>query len=80
MSYYKDRIKVVCPDMMCFPVDAKTLEPLACSCYDPYAWSDPDHDAIETISQFDLNFRRGECHPDFYRSATTNEVQRLRGL
>ena len=31
-----DRIYVVCPDRMCFYVDAVTLDPLSCSFYDPY--------------------------------------------
>ena len=48
-GYYKGKIKVVGEDMMCFPVHAATLEPLSCGCYDPYAWSDPDPEAIETI-------------------------------
>lgn len=36
-----DWIEVVCPDMMCFKVDAETLEPLTCSYYEPAAWADP---------------------------------------
>jgi len=48
-GYYTGKIKVVCGDLMCFPVHAKTLEPLSCGCYDPYAWSDPDPEPISTI-------------------------------
>lgn len=29
------------PDRMVFPVDEVTLEPLACSCYDPWIFSQP---------------------------------------
>jgi hypothetical protein len=49
-DYYKGKIKVVAGDKMCFPVNPETLEPLACSLYDPYAWSDPEWGPIETIS------------------------------
>lgn len=48
-GYYAGKIKVVGCDMMCFPVSSVTLEPLSCGCYDPYAWSDPDSEPIETI-------------------------------
>jgi len=49
MSRYDGRIKVVCTDWMCFPVSPKTLEALATSCYDPWAFN-PDQTPIETIS------------------------------
>jgi len=49
-DYYKGKIKVVGSDKMCFPVNPETLEPLACSSYDPYAWSNPEKEPIETIS------------------------------
>lgn len=49
MSYYSGKIKVVGADLMCFPVDVKSLEPLACSCYDPCAWNNSD-DAVQVIS------------------------------
>ena len=49
-GYYKGKVKVVCDDLMCFPVDPVTLEPLACSYYDAYAISDPDPEPIKTIS------------------------------
>ena len=38
----KERIKVRSSDFMCFYVDVETLEPLGCSCYDPYCYSDPE--------------------------------------
>lgn len=37
----RSAIEVVCEDMMCFKVDAQTLEPLTCSYYEPAAWNDP---------------------------------------
>lgn len=49
-GYYAGKIKVVCADLMCFPVCPKTLSALATSCYDPYAVSDPDPTPQETIS------------------------------
>jgi hypothetical protein len=49
MSYYEGRIKVVCHDLTCFPVDPTTLEPLACGSYDPWAISDPEQGPLETI-------------------------------
>jgi hypothetical protein len=49
-DYHKSKIKVVGPDLSCFPVDAETLTPLACSTYDPWALADPDPDVVETIS------------------------------
>lgn len=49
-GYYKDKIKVVGVGLMCFPADPKTLEPLSCGCYDPWAWKDPDPEPVETIS------------------------------
>ena len=57
MGYYSGYIKVVCGDMMCFPVNQNTLDAISCGCYDPYAWTDPDRDAIETIT-FDEWIRR----------------------
>ena len=48
-DYYKGKIKVIGVDMMCFPVDPVTLESLSCGCYDPYAWTDMDTDAVENI-------------------------------
>lgn len=36
MSRYEGKIKVVCSDNMCFPINPKTLEAVGCSCYDPY--------------------------------------------
>ena len=36
-----DYIEVICPDMMCFRVNAKTIEPLGILYYEPAAWNDP---------------------------------------
>jgi hypothetical protein len=58
MGYYKDRVKVVCPDLMCFPAHPKTLEAEACSCYDAYALTDPDSEPVETISLSEWQRRR----------------------
>lgn len=60
MSYYAGRIKVVCESLMCFPVHPATLEPLACSIYDHWAWSDRDVDAVETITFIEWLNRRVE--------------------
>lgn len=49
-SFYAGMIKVVCSDLMCFPVNPISLEATACSCYDPWALSDPDSIPVETIS------------------------------
>jgi hypothetical protein len=49
-AYYENKIKVVCEDMMCFPVNPITLEATAISCYDPWAWSDPETSPMETIT------------------------------
>lgn len=40
--YGPGRIKVICADRMCSPADARTLEPLGVSCYDAWAFSDPE--------------------------------------
>ncbi|MDX9695406.1 MAG: hypothetical protein RBT49_06410 [Bacteroidales bacterium] len=49
MSRYEGKIKVVCSDKMCFPIDPKTLEAVGCSFYDP--WGNQYSDgAIEIIS------------------------------
>ena len=54
----RNKIKVVGIDMMCFSVDAVTLEPLACGCYDPYALSDPEPGYSETIGVNEWQVRR----------------------
>lgn len=54
---YRGRIKVVGYDMLCFPADPKTLEPLSTGSYDPFAWTDPD-EAVETIDVVEWNVRR----------------------
>jgi len=47
-GYYSGKIKVVCPDKMCFPVDPQTLDALSTGCYDPYPYQ--EEDALEVIS------------------------------
>jgi hypothetical protein len=42
VSRYTGLIKVVGPDMMCFPVRPGDLEPLGTATYDPYALCDPE--------------------------------------
>lgn len=59
-GYYRGSIKVVCPDMMCFRASPATLEALSTSHYDPYAWSDPDPEPIETICVSEWQRRRNE--------------------
>jgi hypothetical protein len=60
MGYYTGKIKVVGDDKMCFPVDPETLEATATGGYDPWAWSDPDPDPVETISYGELCCRLSE--------------------
>lgn len=49
-DYYKGKIKVIAgSDLMCFPADPRTYEPLDCSSYDPWAISDPDQSPVKTI-------------------------------
>lgn len=63
-NYYEGKIKVVGADFMCFPADMETLEPLACACYNPFAWSDPDPAPVETISVGEWNKRLNKMNPD----------------
>lgn len=55
-NFASDTIKVVDIDMMCFRADPKTLEPLGCSFYDPYAFAEPD--TAETIKLNEWYHRR----------------------
>ena len=59
-GHYSGKVKVVGVDLMCFAADATTLEPLSCGCYDPYAWSDPSPEPIETIGIGEWQTRRNE--------------------
>ena len=45
-------IRVICPDMMCFWVDATTLEPIGTAVYDAYAFSDPLPGPAMTLSEW----------------------------
>jgi hypothetical protein len=36
-----ERIRVCGEDHQCFDADAKSLEPIGPSVYDPYCWTDP---------------------------------------
>lgn len=56
------RIRVVGVDLMCFPVDATTLEPLSCGSYDPWAWIDPVPGYRETIHINEWQTRRNSVH------------------
>lgn len=56
-GYYAGKIKVVCEDLMCFPVRVIDLEPTSCSTYDQWALSDPDPEPVETISVSEWNLR-----------------------
>lgn len=75
---YKDKIKVVADDKMCFPVDPKTLEPVTSSIYDPYAWSDPDPEPLETITISELYRRQDAIRRDEARRR--NAVYQLRPM
>lgn len=55
---YAGKIKVVGVDLMCFPADPKTLDPLGCSVYDAYAITDPE--AVQTISIGEWQVRRNQ--------------------
>ena len=58
MGMFTGKIKVVRVDLLCFPVDPETLEPLACGVYDPWAFTDPDDDgSIEVISDAEYKQR-----------------------
>lgn len=57
-GYYRGKIKVVGLDLLCFPADPVTLEATSCSCYDPWAYTDPDPEPIETISIGEWGKRR----------------------
>lgn len=63
MGYYAGRIKVVCADLMCFPVDPVTLAALSCSSYDAYALTDPDPEPVETISHGEWLARQQQRRP-----------------
>ena len=73
-GYYAGKIKVVGADLMCFPVDPKTFEATSCGCYDPYAWSDPDHEPIETIGISEWLKRRDEQLKKMYRKTAWGEA------
>ncbi len=53
----RKRLLVIGEDRMCFEVDAETLDPLGCSCYDAHAFSDPRRD-IESLHVNEWNLRR----------------------
>ena len=61
-SRYTNRIKVVCDDLMCFPVLQETYEPTGVSYYDAYALSDPDPVPIETISYNEWLYIRNQIN------------------
>jgi len=57
-GFYSGWIKVVGVDLMCFRAHPQTLEPRSCGCHDPYAWTDPDPDPVETICISEWQRRR----------------------
>jgi hypothetical protein len=61
MSYYKGWLKVVGADLLCFAAHPETLEPRGCGTYDPWAWSDPDPEPVETISVGEWNRRLNDA-------------------
>ena len=61
-----DRIRVVADNLMCWPVSAATLEALACSCYDPWARSDPGPEFVETISEGEWLKRKAALRGEQY--------------
>lgn len=72
-GYYAGKVKVVGVDLMCFPARQRDLEPLASGCYDPYAWSDPDPEPVETIGVAEWQRRRNEL-----RDIEQNTDRRMR--
>lgn len=70
-GYYAGKVKVVGEDLMCFPVRPGDFEPLACGCYDPYAWSDPDPEPMETIGIGEWRRRRNEQWHKAYNANVT---------
>ena len=67
-GFYKQKIKVVCNDLMCFPVDPNTLEATSCSVYDPYAMTDPDPEPVETISHNEWIKRKDRLFDKMYKN------------
>ena len=58
VSRYPGKIKVVGEDLLCFPADPKTLDPLGSGCFDQWAWTDPEPGPIETICLAEWQTRR----------------------
>lgn len=59
-GYYAGKIKVVPSDFVCFPCDPQTLEPTRRGLYDPYAWTDPETEPVETITFMEWTVRCNE--------------------
>ena len=51
-------IKVIGIDLMCFRVDSITLDSISCSCYDAYAYIDPEN--VESIGINEWQHRRNK--------------------
>jgi len=49
MSRYKDLVKVIKIDLMCFPANPITLEQVGTSVFDPWAITQPEEDPAETL-------------------------------
>jgi len=58
VSRYSGKIKVVCVDLLCFPADPQTLDPLGTGVFDQWAWSDPEDGPVETIDIAEWQIRR----------------------
>ena len=61
---YKNKIKVCGQDLICFPVNPETLEPENCGCYDPWAFTDPEKECLETISVTEWIKRQRKMNPE----------------
>lgn len=42
MSRYEGKIKIICPDGLCFPVDPVSMGALGVGCFMPDAWNSDD--------------------------------------
>ena len=77
MGIYKNKIKVIGIDLICFPANPETLEPIHCGCYDPWAWSDPDSEPIETISVAEWSRRRYKKRQEQYSWIWEDELPEM---
>lgn len=52
-------IYVIGVDLMCFWVDAETLEPRSVGCFDPWAYKDPPTTNVMCVNQWSLQKASG---------------------